>query len=190
MKGKAMLDERRLETLANAGDHLAWSDLLRARVRRGEDVLQRLREATANAALAAAESYPDFCWPEHLRGLPPQLACVLHRADHSIQTVTRGLVSDGWTAVNVRRNTTPKGGAKAGGWSLRLEVVGVMVPLTEPRDLCVGGSFVVLSQSNRKAEIKFPRLRRGNHLNLISRRCADLYREHAHTHTLTPPRHT
>lgn len=182
-----MIDEQRLEALANAGDDAAWVELLRLRVRRGEDVLKRLRDAVPLSALAAAPSYPDFCWPEHLRGIPADLACVLHRADHSVQTFTRGLVSDEWRAVNVRRNTTSKGGAKAGGWSLLLRVAGVMVPVTEPPDLCVAGSFVVLNQSCRKAEIKFPPLRRGAHLNLISHRCADLYRTHAHTRRSDTP---
>lgn len=45
-----MIDEQRLEALANAGDNAAWEELLRLRVRRGEDVLKRLREATSWSA--------------------------------------------------------------------------------------------------------------------------------------------
>lgn len=178
-----MIDEQRLEALANAGDNAAWEELLRLRVRRGEDVLKRLREATSWSALDACNSYPDFCWPEHLRGLPLQLACVLHRADHNIKTAARGMSdSDNW-AVWVRRNTTAKGGAKAGGWSLRLDVAGVSVPIVpaEPKRLCIVGKFTVLNQSCQAARLHFQRLRFDSHLSTISRRCANLYREHAHT---------
>lgn len=183
-----MIDEQRLEVLANAGDNAAWEELLRLRVRRGEDVLKHLREAASLSALAAAFSYPDFCWPEHLRGLPSDLACALHRADNSIKTVTGGthLPGKNW-AIYVQRTVTSRGGAKAGGWRMHLEVVGVLAPLQEPRNLCIAGYFKVLNQSNRPAQIKFWRMRFDSHLDLISHRCANLYRTHAHTHRSDAP---
>lgn len=178
-----MIDEQRLEALANAGDNAAWVELLRLRVRRGEDVLARVLKEPAMPALQYAALCPASCWPEHLRDLPSDLACTLHRADYGIKTVTGGthLPGKNW-AVYVQRTVTPRGGAKAGGWRMHLEAVGVLAPLTEPMNLCIAGYFKVLNQSNRPSEIKFWRMRFDSHLNLISRRCADLYRTHAPTH--------